>query len=81
MAAIRTAGFPEQKITVAEAVHAYIVGAAYAENCERIKGSIAPGKLADLAVLSAYIFLVDPAEIADTRVEMTICDGAVVFEQ
>ena len=42
---------PEQKITVAEAVHAYTIGSAYAESEERIKGSIAPGKLADLVVL------------------------------
>ena len=47
---------PDQKITVAEAVHAYTVGSAFAEGEEKIKGSIAPGKLADLVVLTEDIF-------------------------
>ena len=60
----------EQKITVAEAVHAYTVAAAYAESEEKIKGSIAPGKLADLVVLSEDIFHIDPVEIENTRVDI-----------
>ncbi len=47
---------PEQKITVQEAVHAYTMGSAYASFEENIKGSIEPGKLADLIVLiTGYI--------------------------
>ena len=69
---------PEQKITVAEAVHAYTMGSAYASFEEKIKGSIEPGKLADLAVLSQDIFNIDPVKIADTKVYMTIMDGAIV---
>ncbi len=72
---------PEQKITVAEAVHAYTVGAAFAEREEGIKGSIAVGKLADLAVLSEDIFAIDPAEIANTRVDMTVFDGKIAYER
>lgn len=72
---------PEQKITVAEAVHAYIVGSAFAEREEGIKGSIAPGKLADLVVLSEDIFAIDPAEIISTRVDMTMFDGTIVYER
>jgi hypothetical protein len=70
---------PEQKITVAEAVHAYTMGSAYASFDEKIKGSIEPGKLADLAVLSDDIFSIDPVKIADTKVFMTIFDGRIVF--
>lgn len=70
---------PAQKITVAEAVHAYTVGSAYASFEESIKGSIEPGKLADLAVLSDDIFAIDPAKIADTKVYWTVFNGKVVF--
>src|SRR5262249_10199555 len=52
--------FPEQRITVAEAVEAYTLGSAYAGFQEADRGSIKAGKLADLVVLSRDIF--DPAE-------------------
>jgi predicted amidohydrolase YtcJ len=69
---------PEQKITVEEAVRAYTMGSAYASFEEKIKGSIEPGKLADLIVLSDDIFAIDPIKIADTKVVMTIFDGQAV---
>jgi predicted amidohydrolase YtcJ len=72
---------PEQKISVAEAVHAYTVGSAYASMEERVKGSLEPGKLADLAVLSQDIFKLDPVEIQNTRVDLTIFDGKIIFER
>ena len=72
---------PEQKISVAEAVHAYTVGAAYAEGQERVKGSIEVGKLADMVVLSEDIFHVDPVEIEKARVDMTVFGGKIVYEQ
>jgi predicted amidohydrolase YtcJ len=71
---------PEQKITVPEAVSAYTAGSAYAEFQEEVKGSIAPGKLADMVILSADIFSMDPCRIPETRVELTIMGGAVVYE-
>jgi predicted amidohydrolase YtcJ len=71
---------PEQKISVAEAVHAYTVGAAYAQFDEKIRGSLEPGKLADLVVLSRDIFHIDPVEIQNTAVDLTICDGRVVYD-
>ncbi|MGI8960988.1 MAG: amidohydrolase [Bryobacteraceae bacterium] len=70
---------PEQKITVEEAVRAYTKGSAYASFDEKIKGSIEPGKLADLVVLSDDIFSIDPIKIADAKVWMTIFDGRIVF--
>jgi predicted amidohydrolase YtcJ len=71
---------PEQKITVEQAVRAYTMGSAYASFDEKIKGSIEPGKLADLVVLSEDIFSIDPVKIADTKVWMTIFDGRVVVD-
>jgi predicted amidohydrolase YtcJ len=72
---------PEQKITVAEAVRAYTMGSAYASGDERLKGSIETGKLADLVVLSADIFKIDPVEIEKAKVVMTIFDGKVIYER
>ena len=69
---------PEQKITVAEAVRAYTMGSAYASFEEKIKGSIEPGKLADLIVLSDDIFAIAPAKIADARVIATVFDGQIM---
>jgi predicted amidohydrolase YtcJ len=72
---------PDQKISVAEAVHAYTVGSAYAAKEERNIGSLEPGKLADLAVLSEDIFHIDPVEIQNAKVDLTIFDGRIVFER
>ncbi len=72
---------PQQKISVAEAVHAYTMGSAYASLEDRFKGSIEPGKLADLAVLSDDIFHIDPVAIEKTKVDMTIFDGKMIFER
>jgi predicted amidohydrolase YtcJ len=69
---------PEQKISVREAVHAYTFGPAYASFRDHITGSIQTGKFADLAVLSRDIFDIDPVDIRDTRVELTIVGGEVV---
>jgi len=72
---------PEQKITVAEAIRAYTWGAAYASFEEGIKGTIEPGKLADLAVLSADILTIDPAAISDTKVVITVFDGKIIYRR
>ncbi|HOB75624.1 MAG TPA: amidohydrolase [Phycisphaerae bacterium] len=71
---------PEQKISVDDAVRAYTVGAAYAEFAEHVKGSLAPGKLADLVMLDRDIYTIDPAEIDKVRVVLTVMDGKVVYE-
>jgi predicted amidohydrolase YtcJ len=72
---------PRQKISVGEAVHAYTVGSAYASLEDGAKGSIEPGKLADLAVLSDDIFHINPVEIENAKVNITIFDGKVIFER
>lgn len=74
--------FPEQKITVAQAVEAYTLTSAYAANQDRVKGSLEAGKLADLVVLSRDIF--SPAErehLPETEVLLTLVGGKVVFEK
>ena len=72
---------PEQKISVEEAVRAYTVGSAYAEFQENEKGTLSPGKLADLVILSRDIFKIDPNEIDKVKVVLTIMDGRVVYSQ
>ncbi len=72
---------PEQKISVAEAIRAYTMGSAYASFDEKIKGSIEPGKLADMVVVSEDILSVPAVEIEKAQVEKTIFDGKVIYER
>jgi predicted amidohydrolase YtcJ len=71
--------FPEQRITVAEAIEAYTLGAAYAAHLEQDRGTITPGKLADLVVLSHDI-LDGFKPGAGPKVALTIVGGKVVYE-
>ncbi|MFQ5633625.1 MAG: amidohydrolase, partial [bacterium] len=73
--------FPEQKISVEEAIEAYTMTAAYAAFDDHLKGSITPGKLADLVVLSQDILTIPANEIVNTEVVYTIVGGKVVFEK
>ena len=70
---------PEEKITLPEAVEAYTMGAAFAEFQERDKGSITPGKLADMVILSDNIFDLKPEAIRNVEVKTTIVGGKVVY--
>ena len=72
--------FPEQRLTLEEALRAYTQGSAYAQFAEREKGTIAPGKLADVVVLSDDLFSIAPERIKGARVEMTIVGGKVVYD-
>ena len=67
--------YPEQRLTVAEALRGYTYGPAFAGNMERDLGSLSPGKLADLVVLDRDIFACDPMEIRDTQVFGTMIGG------
>jgi predicted amidohydrolase YtcJ len=71
--------YPEQKLKVSEAVEAYTMGSAYAEFQDKEKGSITPGKLADMVMLSDDIFSIKPDAIKDVTVEMTMVGGKVVY--
>jgi predicted amidohydrolase YtcJ len=73
--------FPEQKLSVAEAIEAYTMGSAYAEFQENEKGSITAGKLADMVLLGDDIFSVAPEKIRDVRVLKTFVGGRLVFDR
>jgi len=72
--------FPEQKLTVSEAIEAYMMGSAYAEFQESEKGSITPGKLADMVLLSDDILSIDSGRIRDTKVLKTFVGGKLVYD-
>jgi predicted amidohydrolase YtcJ len=72
---------PEQRIKVTEAVHAFTAAPAYAEYREKDKGTLEPGKLADMVVLSDDILHEDPVLIEKTRVEKTILGGRVIYDR
>jgi hypothetical protein len=72
---------PQEKVTVAQAVRSYTYNAAYAEGEETLKGTIQSGQLADIIVLSQDIFQIDPAEIENVRVDLTLLGGAVVYDR
>ncbi|HTY82050.1 MAG TPA: amidohydrolase family protein, partial [Dehalococcoidales bacterium] len=72
---------PEERLTPETALKLFTINAAYADFDETIKGSIAPGKLADLVVLSDDPTRVPPENIKDIKVEMTIVGGKVVWEK
>ena len=71
----------EQAISMIDAIRAYTINAAYLEGKEGEKGSIEPGKLADMVVLDRDLLTVDPGEIIETRALMTIVGGEVVYER
>jgi len=72
--------FPEQKLSVAETIEAYTMGSAYAEFQESEKGSITPGKLADMVLINEDIFSIAPEKIRDVRVLKTFAGGRLVFD-
>jgi predicted amidohydrolase YtcJ len=71
----------EEGISPMDAVRMYTLGGAYASFEEGIKGSITPGKLADLIILSSNPNQVEPEELKDIKVMMTIINGKVVWER
>jgi predicted amidohydrolase YtcJ len=78
-AAVTREPFPEERITVNEALHMYTLDAAYSSGEEQIKGSVEEGKLADLAVLSCDPNEAKPSEIGNIKVEMTIIGGKIIY--
>ncbi|MEJ2167851.1 MAG: amidohydrolase [Desulfobacterales bacterium] len=71
--------YPEQRISVEDAVRGYTTAPAAFYGQSHKMGTLTPGKRADMIVLDRDIFEVDPMEIADARVEMTIFDGRIVY--
>ncbi|MGB7296118.1 MAG: amidohydrolase [Candidatus Aminicenantales bacterium] len=73
--------YPEQKISLEEALRAYTAGGAYAEFAETAKGKINVGYLADLVILGKNIFELPPEKIIEARVRTTIVGGRVIFDK
>jgi predicted amidohydrolase YtcJ len=73
--------YPEERVTVLDAIQAYTINAARASGEENIKGSIEPGKLADLVVLSENIFQVSDEDLFNVQVDMTVFGGEIVYER
>lgn len=72
--------FPQQRLTIEEAIEAYTYGSAYAECKEDEKGTLSAGMLADLVVLDRNLLKVPPLDILDAQVIYTILDGKIVYE-
>jgi predicted amidohydrolase YtcJ len=71
---------PDERLTPMEGIRAFTINAAYASFEEGLKGSIEPGKLADLAILDRNPCTVDPWEIRDVKVLRTIIGGRTVYQ-
>jgi len=73
--------FPEEAISVEDALRAYTWNAAYASHAEGRKGALKPGYLGDLTIFDSDLREVAPMELASHDVDVTIADGAVVHER
>lgn len=72
---------PSESISIADAVKGYTLNAAFAGHREKTEGSLEPGKLADLIIVSQNVFEIDPHRLVDTKVIMTMVGGRIVYEQ
>jgi len=73
--------FPSQRMTRMEALESYTINNAFAAFEEEIKGSITPGKVADITVLDRDIMTVPEEEIAGARVDLTLVGGEIRFRR
>jgi predicted amidohydrolase YtcJ len=72
----------DQRLSMAEALHAYTACGAYTQFAEDQKGRLVAGQLADIAVLSHDLFAITPEELAGSvRCDMTVLGGRVVFDR
>ncbi len=73
--------FPEERISVHEALKAYTINNAFAAFEEEIRGSLKAGKLADITVCDRNLLEIAPADILNMNVEMTVVDGKIVYQR
>jgi len=73
--------FPEQRISVEEAIKAYTINNAYAAFEDDIRGSLEVGKLADITVFDRNLIAIPEDELLNVEVLYTVIDGKVVFEK
>jgi hypothetical protein len=71
---------PDEQISVMDAIRLFTINGAYASFEEDIKGSIEPGKAADLIVLNQDPLTIDPEKLKDLEVQLTLADGNVVYQ-
>lgn len=72
---------PGETLSIEEAVSAMTYHGAYGSFSEEVKGTLLPGRLADVAILERDIFRAGPEEIRETMVDLTVLDGKVVFDR
>ncbi|MCE9529747.1 MAG: amidohydrolase [Planctomycetes bacterium] len=72
---------PEEKLTREQAIRLYTINNAYLHHEEKVKGSLEPGKYADIIMVDRDILKVPEKEVADTKVLLTVVNGKVVFER
>jgi predicted amidohydrolase YtcJ len=73
--------FPEEKLTIGQAISAYTQGSAYAEFAETYKGRLVAGYVADFVVLDRNLLAIPSPEILNTRVLRTVVGGKTVYQQ
>lgn len=73
--------FPEQKLTIEQAISFYTMGSAYAEFQERDKGSIEPGKLADMVLLDADVLSIPATQLRNVHVLTTWLGGEQIYDR
>jgi predicted amidohydrolase YtcJ len=71
---------PKERISLADTIKAYTLGAAFAGHRDKTEGSLETGKLADLIILSQDLFNIEPSQIEKTQVLLTMVGGKVVYE-
>ncbi|KZZ29283.1 hypothetical protein A3753_27415 [Sulfitobacter sp. HI0082] len=72
---------PDQTLSMEEALHAYTWASAYAAHEETLKGQLVPGQLGDVAVFDRDLFEIDAEEILETRCDLAVLGGNVVYER
>ena len=72
---------PSQRLSMEEALSLYTASSAYAEFQEQVKGTLEPGKLADLVVWERDLLALPPEQILQAKPALTVVGGAVVYQQ
>ena len=70
---------PAQRISLDEAVRTYTMAGAWQDHAEAFKGSLTPGKVADLCILDSQLASIDSTQYTNSKVIMTMVDGKIVY--
>lgn len=71
----------DERVSIQDAIRAYTINSAYINFDERIKGTLEPGRLADMVVMGDDLLTMDSNRLKDARIDMTIVGGRVLFER